>query len=54
MSRCPTRRSREEYDPQAQAFPNVDFSKLWRYEQEDYTTAARNWRAWAGIAILFC
>ena len=33
--------TREEYERRAQAFPNVDFSKLWRYEQEDYTTAAQ-------------
>ncbi len=31
----------EEYLKLAPKFPNVDFSKLWRYEQEDYTTAAQ-------------
>jgi ribonucleoside-triphosphate reductase len=31
----------EEYLKLASKFPNVDFSKLWRYEQEDYTTAAQ-------------
>ncbi|MCB9139899.1 MAG: recombinase [Caldilineaceae bacterium] len=33
--------SQEEYYKLASKFPNIDFSKLWRYEQEDYTTAAQ-------------
>lgn len=31
----------EEYRKRAAAFPNIDFSKLYRYEREDYTTAAQ-------------
>ena len=31
----------EEYQRRAAVFPNIDFSKLYRYEQEDYTTAAQ-------------
>lgn len=31
----------EEYIKRAATFPDIDFSKLWRYEQEDYTTAAQ-------------
>ena len=31
----------DEYTKRAATFPNIDFSKLWRYEQEDYTTAAQ-------------
>jgi ribonucleoside-diphosphate reductase alpha chain len=33
--------SEEEYFKRSATFPNIDFSKLWRYEQEDYTTAAQ-------------
>ncbi len=32
---------REEYDRLMEKFPKVDFSKLWRYEEEDYTKAAQ-------------
>ena len=32
--------SREEYEEAAAKFPNIDFSKLYRYEEEDYTKAA--------------
>ena len=31
----------EEYHKRVANFPNIDFSKLYRYEQEDYTTAAQ-------------
>lgn len=31
---------KEEYERLAAAFPEVDFSKVWRYEEEDLTTAA--------------
>jgi len=30
-----------EYNKLAKAFPNIDFSKVYRYEEEDYTTAAQ-------------
>ena len=32
---------REEYLKRVANFPNIDFSKLYRYEHEDYTTAAQ-------------
>ncbi len=32
---------KEEYDEFNAKFPKVDFSKLWRYEEEDYTKAAQ-------------
>ncbi len=31
----------EEYEMKALEFPQIDFSKLWRYEEEDLTTAAQ-------------
>ena len=31
----------EEYRKRVANFPNIDFSKLYRYEKEDYTTAAQ-------------
>ena len=31
---------REEYEKLAGEFPEIDFSKVWRYEEEDLTTAA--------------
>jgi ribonucleoside-triphosphate reductase (thioredoxin) len=33
--------TKEEYDKLAKDFPNIDFSKIYRYEEEDYTTAAQ-------------
>ena len=33
--------TKEEYEKLAAAFPTVDFSKIWRYEEEDLTTAAQ-------------
>ncbi|HMP39992.1 MAG TPA: ATP cone domain-containing protein [Roseiflexaceae bacterium] len=33
--------TREEYEHLAADFPEVDFSKVWRYEEEDLTTAAQ-------------
>lgn len=33
--------NREEYEVLASKFPNIDFSKLYRYEEEDYTKAAQ-------------
>jgi len=32
---------REEYEKLAAVFPEIDFSKLYRYEEEDYTKAAQ-------------
>jgi ribonucleoside-diphosphate reductase alpha chain len=31
----------KEYEELAEKFPNIDFSKLYRYEEEDYTKAAQ-------------
>jgi ribonucleoside-triphosphate reductase len=33
--------SKEEYERRAAAFPSIDFSKLYRYEETDLTTAAQ-------------
>jgi ribonucleoside-triphosphate reductase (thioredoxin) len=33
--------TKEEYEVLVAKFPNIDFSKLWRYEEEDYTKAAQ-------------
>jgi len=33
--------TKEEYEELASKFPNIDFSKLYRYEEEDYTKAAQ-------------
>lgn len=38
----------EEYNKLAAQFPNIDFSKLYRYEEEDYTTAAQELACLAG------
>ncbi len=40
--------SKEEYERLAAAFPKIDFSKLYRYEEEDYTTAAQELACFAG------
>lgn len=40
--------SREEYEKLVAAFPEIDFSKLYRYEKEDYTTAAQEVACSAG------
>ncbi|HEX2909663.1 MAG TPA: ATP cone domain-containing protein [Chloroflexia bacterium] len=40
--------SKEEYEKLAPAFPAVDFSKLYRYESEDYTKAAQELACSAG------
>jgi ribonucleoside-triphosphate reductase (thioredoxin) len=32
---------KEEYEKLAKAFPKIDFSKVYRYESEDFTTAAQ-------------
>ena len=38
----------EMYDRLANAFPNIDFSKIYRYEEEDLTTAAQEFACMAG------
>jgi ribonucleoside-diphosphate reductase alpha chain len=40
--------TREEYEVLAPKFPNIDFSKLYRYEEEDYTKAAQELACIAG------
>lgn len=39
---------KDEYDRVASQFPNIDFAKLYRYEEEDYTTAAKELACVAG------
>lgn len=39
---------KEEYEKLAAAFPAIDFSKLYRYEEEDYTKAAGELACMAG------
>lgn len=39
---------RDEYEKLASVFPNIDFSKLYRYEEEDYTKAAQELACVAG------
>jgi ribonucleoside-triphosphate reductase len=40
--------SEEEYERLAAEFPSVDFSKIWRYEREDNTSAAQELACLAG------
>lgn len=40
--------TKEEYELKASKFPDIDFSKLFRYEEEDYTTAAQELACMAG------
>ena len=40
--------TKEEYEKALAKFPNIDFSKLWRYEEEDYTKAAQELACAAG------
>jgi len=40
--------NKEEYDRLVKAFPDIDFSKIYRYEEEDYTTAAQELACFAG------
>lgn len=40
--------SKEEYEKLAAEFPDIDFSKLYRYEEEDFTTAAQELACLAG------
>jgi len=40
--------TKEEYEALNAKFPKIDFSKLWRYEEEDYTKAAQELACSAG------
>jgi ribonucleoside-triphosphate reductase (thioredoxin) len=40
--------SKEEFDRRTAEFPEIDFSKLWRYEHSDLTTAAQELACLAG------
>jgi len=40
--------SKEEYERLSKDFPVIDFSKIYRYEEEDYTTAAQELACFAG------
>jgi ribonucleoside-diphosphate reductase alpha chain len=40
--------NKEEYDRLVKEFPDIDFSKIYRYEEEDYTTAAQELACFAG------
>lgn len=41
--------SADEYERRAAVFPDIDFSKIWRYESTDLTTAAQEVACLAGI-----
>lgn len=41
--------TKEEYERLAAEFPEIDFSKIWRYEEEDLTTAAQELACMAGV-----
>jgi ribonucleoside-triphosphate reductase len=40
--------SKEEYEAALEKFPDIDFSKIYRYEEEDFTTAAQEIACLAG------
>ncbi len=40
--------TKEEYEQLAAQFPDIDFSKIYRYEEEDLTTAAQEFACLAG------
>ena len=40
--------NKEEYEKLVAEFPDIDFSKIYRYEEEDYTTAAQELACMAG------
>jgi ribonucleoside-triphosphate reductase (thioredoxin) len=40
--------SKEEYERRIAEFPHIDFSKIWRYEHSDLTTAAQELACMAG------
>jgi ribonucleoside-diphosphate reductase alpha chain len=44
--------TREEYEKLATAFPEIDFSKVYRYESEDHTNAAQELACMAGACEL--
>lgn len=44
--------TREEYERMVAEMPEVDFSKIYRYEAEDYTTAAQELACAAGLCEL--
>jgi ribonucleoside-diphosphate reductase alpha chain len=44
--------SKEEYERLIAKFPDIDFAKLYRYELEDYTTAAQELACFAGSCDL--
>ena len=44
--------TKEEYEALIAKFPNIDFAKLYRYELEDYTTAAQELACFAGSCDL--
>jgi ribonucleoside-triphosphate reductase (thioredoxin) len=44
--------TREEYEKLAAAFPEIDFSKVYRYESEDHTNAAQELACMAGACEL--
>ncbi len=41
--------TREEYERLSAAFPEIDFSKVWRYEEDDLTNAAQELACVGGI-----
>ena len=41
--------SKEEYTRLSSEFPEIDFSKVWRYEEHDLTTAAQELACLSGV-----
>ncbi|HEU5088561.1 MAG TPA: recombinase, partial [Roseiflexaceae bacterium] len=41
--------TKEEYERLSANFPEIDFSRVWRYEEEDLTTAAQELACVAGV-----
>jgi ribonucleoside-diphosphate reductase alpha chain len=41
--------TKEEYERLASQFPPIDFSKVWRYEEEDLTSAAQELACMSGV-----
>jgi ribonucleoside-diphosphate reductase alpha chain len=39
---------KKEYEKLVKEFPEIDFSKIYRYEEEDFTTAAQELACMAG------
>jgi ribonucleoside-diphosphate reductase alpha chain len=39
---------KKEYEKLVSEFPEIDFSKIYRYEEEDFTTAAQELACMAG------